>query len=114
MVEFNIVDEIKTYFEKRGLKTPDFNNAMKFALTEIAEVFELDLAREGGWVRNNPDSKPDYSKEDMAEELGDVIMMIVMAGLAEGVDPIDALYKKLKRKTQEHLLKQIGFDSKDN
>lgn len=86
------------YYEKRGLKLPDFNSAMKFVQTELGEVYELDLAREGGWVRNNPESKPKFSREELAIELGDVIMMIMVAGIVEGVDPLKALIDKMERK----------------
>ena len=93
-----LTDIIVDYYELRGLKFPNFDNAMKFVVTELAEVLELDLDRIGGWTRNHPESKPKYNKEDMAEELGDAIMMLIVAGIADGVDPIDALVKKIKRK----------------
>jgi hypothetical protein len=93
-----MVEIVKYYYEQRGLKWPDFNDAMKFVQTELAEVYELDLARTSGWVRNNPDSKPEYNKEDMAEELGDAIMMLLVAGIVEEVDPIQALINKMNRK----------------
>lgn len=93
-----LVEIITDYYNKRGLTWPNFDNAMKFALTEIAEVFELDLARTGGWVRNNPQNKPEFDKDKLATELGDAIMMLMVAGIAEGVDPIDALNKKISKK----------------
>jgi NTP pyrophosphatase (non-canonical NTP hydrolase) len=94
----DLVNLIKEYYDYRDLKWPNFDSAMKFVQTEIAEVYELDLAREGGWVRNNPQNKPTYNKEDMAKELGDCIMMLVVAGIAEGVDPIEALTNKINKK----------------
>ncbi len=96
--EVSLVELVKYYYEKRGLTYPNFDNSMKFVATEIAEVYELDLARTGGWIRNNPQSKPSYSKESMAEELGDAIMMLIVAGIQEGVDPIDAMTSKIKKK----------------
>lgn len=89
---------IRAYYAKRGLKWPDFDSAMKFVLTELGEVYELDLAREGGWVRNNLQSKPSFSKEELSKELGDAIMMLMVAGIVEGVDPIDSLVDKLRSK----------------
>jgi NTP pyrophosphatase (non-canonical NTP hydrolase) len=94
----DLVKLIKEYYDYRDLKWPNFDSAMKFVQTEIAEVYELDLAREGGWVRNNPQNKPTYNKEDMAKELGDCIMMLVVAGIAEGVDPVEALVNKINKK----------------
>lgn len=102
-----LVELLKVYYEVRGLKWPDFNAAMKFVATELGEVYELDLSREGGWVRNNPQNKPQFSKEALSEELGDAIMMLVVAGLAEGVDPIKSLIDKLNKK----IAKALSTDS---
>ena len=104
----SLYDEILNYYTGRKLTMPDFDNAMKFAMTEIAEVYELDLARTGGWVRNNPESKPKYNKIDMAEELGDAIMMLVVAGIAEGVNPLEALSNKMDRKLKQQLKLSTG------
>lgn len=90
---------IKDYFEKRKLKMPDFSDAMKFVITEVGEVLEVDLSRKG-YVRNNPQNKPVYNKEELAMELGDAIMMLIVAGITEGVDPLDAMVKKIERKLQ--------------
>jgi NTP pyrophosphatase (non-canonical NTP hydrolase) len=95
-----LVELIKKYYDKRGLKWPTFSDALKFVHTELAEVYELDLARVGGFVRNNPETKPKFNKEDLAEELGDAIMMLLVAGIVEDVDPIAALIAKMKRKLQ--------------
>ncbi len=93
---------IINYYEKRGLKWPSFDNAMKFALTEIGEVYEVDLARYKGWVRNNPDGKPVlFDKERLGDELGDVIMMIMVAGIVEEVDPLAHLVRKINVKLRE-------------
>lgn len=94
----NYIELIKDYYEKRGLKWPSFSDALKWMQTEIAEVYELDLARTGGWVRNNPDDKEAFSSERLAEELGDAIMMLIVAGIVEGVDPLSALEKKIQKR----------------
>lgn len=95
------IDLIYYYYEKRKLHWPDFENAMKFVQTELGEVYELDLARSGDWVRNNPQNKPDFDKEELARELGDAIMMLIVAGITEGVNPLSALYEKLQNKLVE-------------
>lgn len=107
-----LVDLIKHYYEVRNLSWPNFDNAMKFVQTEMAEIYELDLSRVGGWIRNHPETKPAFSKDSLAEELGDAIMMLIVAGIAEGVDPIEALEKKIEAKLkkqykQETLLSTI-------
>lgn len=96
-----LVDLISTYYAKRGLKWPNVDQAMQFVETEMGEVYEILLARQPGWVRNNPGNKPPFSKGELAEELGDAIMMLIVAGIAEGVDPIDAMERKIYRKLQE-------------
>lgn len=96
---------IKDYYEKRGLKWPTSDDAMKFVQTEIAEVYELMLARTGGYIRNHPENKPDYSGERMAEELGDAIMMLLVTGIQEGVNPIEAMLKKIGGKVGEDYLR---------
>lgn len=98
--QWEVYNLILQYYRKRGLKWPDFDNAMKFALTEIGEVYEIDLAREGGWVRNNPDAKPAFDKDALGRELGDVIMMLMVAGIAEGVNPLAALVNKINKKLE--------------
>jgi hypothetical protein len=86
---------IERYYEVRKLTWPNFKEAMQWMQTEVAEVYELDLAR-GTWVRNNPDNKEPFSKERLAEELGDAIMMLIVAGRVEGVDPMLALQRKIR------------------
>lgn len=97
----NLAEEIKEYSSKRKLKVPDVWEALGWATRELGEVYEVLFSFSGGWVRNNPEKHPQKSKEDLAEELGDVIMMIMMAGIAEGVDPLEALLNKMKRKLEK-------------
>lgn len=94
----SLIEQIKEYYEKRELRHPNIWQALAWLQTELAEVYELIMDREGGWVRNNPDSKPKFSKEDLAEELGDIIFMCIVAGIEEGVDPIGAMENKMRRK----------------
>jgi hypothetical protein len=97
----NYANLIAYYYKQRELKWPDFSSAMKFVQTELGEVYELDLAREGGWIRNNPDTKPTFDKVELGKELGDVIMMLIVAGMVEGIDPMAALENKLQSKLSE-------------
>ncbi len=99
--ELTLTEEIKEYYNKRQLKHPNIWQALGWVATELGEVYELLLAREGDWVRNNPDDKLPYAKELLAEELGDVIFMIIVAGIEEGIDPVEALVSKMHRKLKE-------------
>ena len=94
----NMLDVIRDYYVARNLKVPTFDDAMKFVQTELGEVYELDLARIGGYTRNNPENKPIYSKEEMGKEIGDTIMMLEVAGEIEGVDALQSLLTKLGEK----------------
>lgn len=92
---------IAAYYDRRGLKTPTALWAVIFAQTELAEALEVLLEREGGWVRNHPDDKPAGTSEELGEELGDAIMMLMVAGLVDGVDPLACLRAKITRKLRE-------------
>jgi NTP pyrophosphatase (non-canonical NTP hydrolase) len=96
----NLAVKIKDYYEKRQLVHPTVWEALGWVSAELGEVYEVLMSWNPKWVRNNPQDHPVKSKEDLAEELGDVIFMLVMAGLSEGVDPIEALEKKMERKLQ--------------
>ncbi len=88
------------YYDERDLLWPDFEQAMAFAHTEIGEAYEVYLAQFEGWVRNDPDHEP-FSAARLAEELGDAIMMLVVAGIAYGIDPVQALREKMAHKLIE-------------
>lgn len=91
--------EIVHYFNRRRLVWPtDADTALQFALTEMAEATELLLARKANWKRNNPGEKPAFDKDALAEEFGDIAMMVIVAGLVEGLSPLTALQAKMKRK----------------
>lgn len=89
------------YWAERNLTTPNVWEALAFAQTELGETYEVLLADER-WVRNNPDHKETIFRSlDFAEELGDTIMMLIVAGLSLNIDPIAALRKKIQRKLVE-------------
>lgn len=93
---------IEDYYRIRELKQPDTWQALGWAATEIGEAYEILLAKDKGWVRNNPDGKPGWDAEKFGEELGDVVMMLIVAGLREGVDVIKLLGLKMNRKLLSH------------
>jgi NTP pyrophosphatase (non-canonical NTP hydrolase) len=97
----DLIELVKFYYEKRGLKWPDIWEALAWQQTEIAEVYELLFDRSGGWVRNNPEDKPKFSKEELAKELGDAIFMLLVAGIVEGVNPLQAMEDKMKTKLEK-------------
>jgi NTP pyrophosphatase (non-canonical NTP hydrolase) len=94
---------IQRYYVIRDLKKSNVWQNLAWATTEMGEAYELLLAREGGWKRNNPDTHPEWDKKKFGEELGDAIMMLIVAGQVEGVDALDALVDKLTRKLEAHV-----------
>ena len=94
---------INQYYDQRGLVWPGRKEALLWALTELAEAAELVLEDGGSWVRNHPLEREDYSPERFAEELGDVMMMVMVAGMVVGVDPQQALQQKLRRKVAGYI-----------
>lgn len=91
-------DLIVEYYQVRGLEWPDADEALEFCLTELVEAKELRLSRKKKWVRNNPEGKEEYSEDKFVEELGDIVMMALVAGYVLGRDPIGALCAKIRRK----------------
>jgi NTP pyrophosphatase (non-canonical NTP hydrolase) len=90
------------YYEKRGLEWPTTEEALMWSIAELGETFDLVLSRNTKWVRNNPEKHPQFSKEKFSEELGDIIMMLFVAGICEyDVNPLNALLDKINRKLLE-------------
>ena len=99
MVWQMLKDIIHDYYWKRGLKWPkDSWEALGWLQTELGEVYELLLSRKGGWIRNSPDGKEAFDLDRLGEELGDALMMVMVAGMVEGVDPEQFLIDKIKGK----------------
>ncbi|MCK5642568.1 MAG: hypothetical protein KAJ19_17300 [Gammaproteobacteria bacterium] len=96
-----MIDLIRNYYKVRGLKWPTIEQAMMWVETELGETYELLLSRDGDWVRNHPWNKTMFSSGALAEELGDAIMMLIVAGIVEGVDPLAALREKIERKIRD-------------
>jgi len=143
---------IERYYVKQGLQSPDCEQSILWAFTELCEAYaelvpgmqdvatairalgeyvELRLRAQGGWTRNDarkeaapeagdfsaalttlfvavalldptrpPTGAPQVAnRAALAEELGDVIMMLLRAGHAAGVDPLGALAGKIQRKS---------------
>ncbi len=106
-------EAIAAYYAVRGYMYPDTWQALGFLNTELGEVYEVLIAEKGGFVRNNPQNKPPYSTEKLGEELGDVIMMAMVAGMVRGVNPARSLTAKIRRKVEALRAAQMDSRSKD-
>ena len=93
---------IGAYYQIRELKMPDIAEAMMFAASELGEAFDVLLEMKGGWTRNHPDSK-DNTIGDLAEELADTLMMVMVAGHTIGFDLEEVLIARMKRRARSDL-----------
>ena len=101
-MEKTIVQLIEDTWEKKGRLWPSLWEGMGWVNTELGEAYELLLAREKtGWVRNNPDDHGEWNPDRFAEELGDAIMMLMVAGMVIGLNPLEALRAKLEMELEE-------------
>lgn len=92
---------IYDYYEARKLVKPNIWEALGWAAAEIGEVYEVLFSWNKNWVRNHPEKHPVKTHEDLAEELGDAILMLIAAGLSENVDPMEAMLNKIARTLKE-------------
>lgn len=96
----DLMEEIVKYTSIRQYKMPNLWEAMAWLSTEVGEVYEIMLSS-GNWVRNNPEDHPVKGNDELAEELGDIIFMVMLAGYSEGVNPLEAMKEKMKRKLEK-------------
>ena len=85
---------VNEYFQFRGYHDPDASQAFLFLASEVGELADKFVHGQASWVRNNPDAKND----DIAGEIGDVLMMLTKFAEKIGVDPIEAMLNKFERK----------------
>ena len=88
-----ISEIVKAYYEYRGLTNPDANQAYLFLVSEIGELADALVANQAKWVRNNPERE-----RDIEAEIGDVLMMLTVFSMEMGIDPVEAMLKKMERK----------------
>jgi len=94
-MQYDWIKIIKDHYARTGKQWPTPEQALLWVATELGEAADCCLTWTPGWVRNNPDKHPVATEEQFAEELGDIIMMTLVAGIVVGVDPLEALYRKL-------------------
>mgnify|MGYP001310960742 CR=1 FL=1 len=91
----SIVNIVNGYFKFRNYKEPDTTQAFLFLTSEVGELADkLVHVQSEDWVRNHPENKND----DIAGEIGDVLMMLTKTAATLGLDPIDCMLEKMERK----------------
>ena len=93
MTPTNLVDLVQQYYDFRGLTQPDANQAFLFLVSEVGELADALVASQGQWVRNNPERE-----RHIPSEIGDVLMMLTVFAATQGIDPLEALKEKMRRK----------------
>lgn len=88
-----LLDIVKQYYHFRGLTAPDTNQSFLFLVSEMGELSDALVADQAEWVRNNPDRE-----RDVEAEIGDVLMMLTVFADSQGINPIDAMLKKMESK----------------
>lgn len=85
---------VSDYFEKRGIPyLATGKDALLFLQTEVGELVDAHMRTEPEWVRNTQDK--DVS---VADEVADVLMMLVAYAGSQGLDPEECLKNKIRRK----------------
>ncbi len=87
-----LLELVKGYYEFRGLVWPDADQALMFLVSEVGELADAQVHSKAEWVRNN------VRERDPADEAGDVLMMLTVYCINRGIDPVEALKAKMKRK----------------
>lgn len=90
----SLAGPVEDYFNFRELVDPDVFQAFMFLTSEIGELADKVVGLTGEWVRNNPQDKND----DVAGEIGDVLMMLTVTAAKLGIDPVKAMFDKFERK----------------
>jgi NTP pyrophosphatase (non-canonical NTP hydrolase) len=84
---------IESYYQHRGMKMPNAEEAFLFLVSEMGELADALVSRHPGWERNNPNKE-----RNVTLEIGDVYQMLLVTCLQLGIDPLEAMKEKWKSK----------------
>jgi len=104
-----VAQMIDEYFKVRGLKKPTPEQAVLWAMTELGEAADELLRRSGPWVRNNPEKMRSFDRAAFVEELGDTILMLLIAAHElDRSNPLVAMVSKIERKIAEEVHARVA------
>ena len=98
---------VQNYFKFRGYVEPSADDAMYFLMSETGELADAIVHSRESWVRNNPHNKHGDVAGEIGDvdraaegrgELRDVLMMLTKVAERYGVDPLEAMLAKFKKK----------------
>jgi NTP pyrophosphatase (non-canonical NTP hydrolase) len=84
---------VNAYFRHRKLVDPDAMQALMFLFSEMGELSDAVVNQIKDWVRNH-----DHSQDNVADEIGDVLMMLIKTAEKLEVDPLQAMLTKWRRR----------------
>jgi NTP pyrophosphatase (non-canonical NTP hydrolase) len=83
---------VQDYYQYRGLNQPDATQALMFLVSEVGELADAHVSSQAAWVRNNE------RRREVVDEIGDILMMLTVYATECGVDPVEAMLNKFRRK----------------
>ena len=96
-----IIELIEDTWKKKGRLWPSLWEGMGWVNTELGEAYELLLTKdEYRWVRNTPEKHGKWDQFKFEEELGDAILMLMVTGMAIGLNPMEGLREKLEKELE--------------
>lgn len=89
----SVLDVVKAYYQFRGLTVPDDTQALLFLVSEVGELADSHVEQQGDWIRNHAEKE-----RGVEDEVGDILMMLTAYCIARGIDPVECMVNKFKKK----------------
>ena len=89
----SVLDVVKAYYQFRGLTIPDDTQALLFLVSEVGELADSHVEQQASWIRNHAEKE-----RGIEDEVGDVLMMLTAYCIARGIDPVECMLSKFKKK----------------
>ena len=83
---------VAEYFKFRGYVNPTSDQALKHLVAEVGEMADADVNSDAEWVRNTE------RERDLAGEVGEVQMMLIVYAQVHGLDPVGCMLDKMRSK----------------
>ena len=88
-----VIDVVKAYYEYRGLTVPDDSQALLFLVSEVGELADAHVEQQAQWIRNHAEKE-----RSVDDEVGDILMMLTAYCISRGIDPVECMVSKFKKK----------------
>ena len=88
-----VIDVVKAYYDFRGLTVPYDSQALLFLVSEVGELADAHVEQQASWIRNHA-----QKERSVDDEVGDVLMMLTAYCISRGIDPVEFMLNKFKKK----------------